>query len=74
MAKTKAREEAEKQRLAEEEEKQKLLEYLKCYNFKLELRLHLDKDLREVKGYIEVVKRKDIGEYLRYIYWYEQKQ
>jgi len=30
-----------------------------CYDLKLELRLHLGKGLREVKGFIEVVKRKD---------------
>jgi len=41
----------------------------RTYNdLKLELRLHLSKDLRKYKGYIEVVKRKDTGMYLRYIY------
>jgi len=30
--------------------------------------LHLGKDLRKYKGWIEVVKRKDTGVYLRYIY------
>ena len=39
-----------------------------CNDLKLELRLHLGKDLRKYKGCIEVVKRKDIGVYLRYIY------
>ena len=39
-----------------------------CYDLKLKLRLHLGKDLREIKGLIEVVKYKDTGEYLCYIY------
>ena len=39
-----------------------------CNDLKLELRLHLGKDLRKYKGWIEVVKRKDTGVYLRYIY------
>jgi len=38
------------------------------YDLKLKLRLHLDKDLREVKELIEVVKCKDTEEYLHYIY------
>ena len=41
----------------------------KCYNLKLELRLHLDKDLREDKGFVELVKHKDTVEYLHYIYY-----
>ena len=32
---------------------------ISCYDLKLELRLHLGKDLRKDKGYIEVVKHKD---------------
>ena len=39
-----------------------------CYDLKLKLRLYLGKDLREVKGLIEVVKCKDTEEYLCYIY------
>ena len=39
-----------------------------CNDLKLELRLHLGKDLRKYKGRLEVVKRKDTGMYLRYIY------
>jgi len=39
-----------------------------CYDLKLELRLHLGKDLRKCKGWIEVVKHKDTEEYLCYIY------
>ena len=41
---------------------------LLCNDLKLELRLHLGKDLRKYKGLIEVVKRKDTGMYLRYLY------
>jgi len=33
----------------------------KCYDLKLKLRLHLGKDLRKDKRYIEVVKHKDTG-------------
>ena len=33
--------------------------FTKCYNLKLELRLHLGKDLRMDKGCLELVKRKD---------------
>jgi len=39
-----------------------------CYDLKLELKLHLGKDLRKNKGIEWVVKRKDTGMYLRYIY------
>ena len=39
-----------------------------CNDLKLELRLHLGKDLRKYKRWIEVVKCKDTGMYLRYIY------
>jgi len=39
-----------------------------CNDLKLELRLHLGKDLRKYKGWIEVVKRKDTGMYLCYLY------
>ena len=40
----------------------------KCNDLKLELRLHLGKGLRKYKGRFEVVKCKDTGMYLRYIY------
>ena len=40
-----------------------------CYNLKLELRLHLGKDLRKDKEIVELVKRKDTGVYLCYIYY-----
>ena len=39
-----------------------------CYDLKLELRLHLGKDLRKDKGICELVKHKDTGVYLHYIY------
>jgi len=39
-----------------------------CNDLKLELRLHLGKDLRKYKGWIEVVKHKDTGMYLCYLY------
>ena len=39
-----------------------------CNDLKLELRLHLGKGLRKYKGRFEVVKRKDTGMYLRYLY------
>ena len=32
-----------------------------CYNLSYELRVYLDEGLREDKGYIEVVKCKDMG-------------
>ena len=39
-----------------------------CYNLKLELRLHLGKNLRKSKGWIQVVKHNNTGMYLHYIY------
>jgi len=39
-----------------------------CYNFSLELRLHLGKDLRVRKGFVQLVKCKDTGVCLCYIY------
>ena len=42
---------------------------MSCYNLKLELRLHLGKDLRKNKGIVELVKCKDTEVYLRYIYY-----
>ena len=36
-------------------------EIFDCYDLKLKLRLHLGKGLREVKGFIEVVKHKNTG-------------
>ena len=39
-----------------------------CNDLKLELRLHLGKDLRKCKRLIEVVKHKDTGMYLCYLY------
>ena len=45
---------------------------LKCNDLKLELRLHLGKGLRKYKGKLEVVKRKDTGMYLRYIYSFRE--
>ena len=40
-----------------------------CYDLKLELRLHLGKGLRKDKGIVELVKCKDTGMYLCYIYY-----
>ena len=49
--------------------KKRRLEYENCYDLKLELRLYLGKDLRKDKGIIELVKHKDTGVYLCYIYY-----
>ena len=44
------------------------------YDFSYELRLHLGKDLSKDKGRLEVVKHKDTGEYLCYIYIYAMRK
>ena len=46
-----------------------LYQALTCYDLKLELRLHLGKGLRKDKGIVELVKYKDTGIYLHYIYY-----
>ena len=43
-----------------------------CNDLKLELRLHLGKGLRKYKGRLEVVKCKDTGMYLCYIYSFRE--
>jgi len=45
-----------------------------CYDLSSELRLHLGKDLRRSKGMWWLVKCKDTGEYLCYIYLYTMRK